>query len=106
MQTRYLSLAQAANLCPNRPSANAVWRWCRKGVKSRSGGRIYLRHYRVGGTIHTTEHDLDTFFEDIAQADRSYFEDTPITEVVVSPSEVARTKRVESAERLLSEAGI
>ena len=102
----YISLVQAAKICPNRPSANAVWRWARKGVKSRSGGRIYLRHYRVGGTLHTTENDLHAFFAEIAQADRSYFEDTPITEVVVSPSEVARTKRVESAERLLSEAGI
>ena len=65
----YISLAHAAKRCPGRPSANAVWRWCRRGVKSRSGERVSLEHIRVGGKIYTTVEALEHFFAAVTQAD-------------------------------------
>lgn len=47
----HLTLSQAARLAPGRPSANCVWRWCREGVKSKSGERVRLKHMRFGGRI-------------------------------------------------------
>ena len=101
----YITLAQAANLSPGRPSSCAVWRWCRTGIKSRSGGRIRLNHIRAGGRIFTTEADLQTFFERVAQADRDHFDAKP------TPSPKPKTSRqrqgsIEQAETILTEAGI
>lgn len=69
----YLSLAQAARVLPGRPSANCVWRWARKGVISRDGRRVCLRHIRLGGRILTTKGWVDAFGASLAEADRSYF---------------------------------
>jgi hypothetical protein len=49
-----ISLAQAARRFPparlGRPvSASTVWRWCRKGVRLRSGVVVRLECVRVGG---------------------------------------------------------
>ena len=61
MSETYLTLTEAAKLAPTRPSANAVWRWCRRGVKARSGKRVHLGHIRVGGRVYTTEQSVRTF---------------------------------------------
>ena len=69
----YVTLAEAAKLAPGRPSANAVWRWARKGVKSRAGGRVYLRHIRAGGRVLTTAAWIEQFAHALAEADAEHF---------------------------------
>ena len=105
---RYITLIVAANSLPNRPSANAVWRWCRRGVLSRAGERVYLKHYRMGGKIFTTEDDLQHFFEALAEADRVYFDQVPGTLPIVPVKLFARQrkKRIKVAEQVLTDAGI
>ena len=68
-----LSLAEAAKKIPNRPSNSAIWRWCRKGLRSRSGQLIRLKHVRVGGRIYTSEPYVTDFFHAVAEADIAYF---------------------------------
>ena len=68
-----LSLSQAAKVVPGRPSSNCLWRWCRRGVLSRSGERVYLRHVRVGGKVFTGKQWLDDFGQALAEADVAYF---------------------------------
>ncbi|MBN1437506.1 MAG: DUF1580 domain-containing protein [Sedimentisphaerales bacterium] len=58
----YLTLAEAAQIAPGRPSANAVWRWCRQGVRARNGDNVRLRHIRAGRKIFTSQKWLDEFF--------------------------------------------
>jgi len=72
--SRLLSLSEAANVAPGRPTANCVWRWCRKGVLSRGGERIRLQHQRVGGMIFTTTAWLEEFGRALAEADSKYFD--------------------------------
>ena len=48
---KHLTMAQAARISPGCPSPNCVWRWCRHGVKSRSGERVRLRHSGLVGII-------------------------------------------------------
>ena len=50
-----LTPGQAAQLVPGRPSAQAIWRWCRKGLKARTGKIIKLDHFRVGARIYTSQ---------------------------------------------------
>jgi len=49
-----------------RPSANCIWRWCRKGVLSRAGKRVRLRHVRIGGKIFTEAEWLNEFGQSLA----------------------------------------
>jgi hypothetical protein len=102
-----LTLGQAAQLCPGRPSTNAVWRWCRKGILSRGGQRIRLNHVRVGGKIFTDQDSLDHFFKSVAEADTEYF-DRPVSSMPAkpTPAQAQRQRNIEQAERLLAEAGI
>ncbi len=68
-----LTLSQAAKVVPGRPSPNCLWRWCRRGVLSRSGERVYLRHVRVGGKVYTGKQWLDDFGQALSEADAAYF---------------------------------
>lgn len=70
----FLSLGQAAKLAPGRPSANCLWRWCRRGVLSRSGERVHLQHRRIGGKIFTTAGWLDEFGQRLTEADAAHFQ--------------------------------
>ncbi len=74
MNKEYVTLAQAAKLSPGRPSANAVWRWARKGIRSRSGDRVRLEHVRMGGKIFTTREWLKQFGQRLAADDARHFE--------------------------------
>ncbi|MCI0630465.1 MAG: DUF1580 domain-containing protein, partial [Phycisphaerales bacterium] len=56
-----ITLVEAAKLSPGRPSVNAVWRWCRRGVRARNGERIRLEHVRAGGRIFTSAAGLGRF---------------------------------------------
>jgi len=69
-----ITLSKAANMCPIKTTRQSVWRWCRKGLVSKSGERVYLEHYRLGREILTTEENLIQFMENTADADKPYFE--------------------------------
>ena len=73
-RTILITITEAAHLAPGRPSTNCVWRWCRKGVKSRAGERVRLEHRRIGGKIFTTLAWLEEFGRQLAAADSKYFE--------------------------------
>lgn len=68
-----LTLSEAARRVPGRPSTNCIWRWCRRGVLARGGGRVRLEHRRIGGKIFTAPGWLDEFGRKLADADASYF---------------------------------
>lgn len=65
----YLTLGQAAQRTPNRPSAGTIWRWARHGIVARDGSVVRLQHIRIGGRVFTTEQWLHQFFEEVAKAD-------------------------------------
>ena len=106
MQIEHITLTEAAKLSPGRPSSNAVWRWCRKGIKSRSGHRIKLDHIRAGGKIFTSAESLEKFFADVARADREYFKDPDPIQRPKQPTETQRQRSIERAEAELAKAGI
>lgn len=68
----YLTLSQAAALLPGH-SSGSLWRWCRKGVEARSGGRVRLRHVRLGGRLYTRADWVDAFGAELAAADEGHF---------------------------------
>jgi hypothetical protein len=70
----YLTLGKAAAEAPGRPSSNAVWRWCRRGVVARGGARVRLQHVRLGGRVYTTRRWLREFGERLAAADAAHFD--------------------------------
>ena len=113
----YISLTQVAKLAPGRLSTNCVWRWCRRGVKSRTGDRVHLQHVRLGGMIYSTREWLNDFGRQLAEADARYFERCDAAESGASsgrrrrersPSkeEEARRKEIEDVDRELARAGI
>lgn len=73
-QTKHITLTEAAKITPGRPSTNCLWRWCRRGVMSRSGTRVRLEHVRIGGKIFTTAQWVEEFGKALAEADASYFD--------------------------------
>jgi hypothetical protein len=103
----YLTIGQAAQRSPGRPSANAVWRWCRKGILSRSGRRIRLNHTRVGGRLFIDPESLSQFFREVAEADAMYFDRSVEAVPLPRPENLARRQRqIDQAEAELSAAGI
>lgn len=83
----YINFTQAAKIAPGRPSANAVWRWARKGITARNGQRIKLQHVRQGGKLFTCREWLHAFGEQLAAADNEHF-DTDIAGDVASGSDI------------------
>lgn len=68
-----LSLTQAAELLPNRPSPASLWRWARRGLIAADGSRIRLAHRRLGARIYIAPEDLDRFARELASADMRHF---------------------------------
>lgn len=111
-----LTLSQAAKIAPGRPSSNCLWRWCRRGVLSRSGERVYLHHARVGGKVYTSKQWLEDFGQALAEADAAYFRQNE--DDAVPPPTSSRSKRrrqrfeqhrrdtVEQASQELKDAGL
>jgi hypothetical protein len=103
----YLTLTQATKLSPGRPSTNCIWRWCRRGVLSRGGRRVRLRHVRIGGKIYTTAEWLNDFGQRLADADAAYFDIEAETAASV-PERYSRKREereLQALERQLEEAG-
>lgn len=67
------TLTQLAKDLPGRPHASTVWRWCRKGVKSRTGDRIQLEHVRIGCRVFSSTQAIERFGRRLADADASHF---------------------------------
>ena len=106
MNVEHITLANAAKRCPGRPSANAVWRWCRTGIRSRTGLVVRLEHIRVGGRIFTTEDALNRFFAAVAQADEGYFLSREVTLHRPTPRRSGDAeKRLALANKTLDDAG-
>ena len=116
-----ISLTEVAKIAPGRPSANCVWRWCRRGVLARSGERIRLEHIRIGGKIFTTRLWLDDFGRRLAAEDAKYFSFSEASAAAARAShppmpparrthrklfEERRRAEIAAAERELEEAGI
>ncbi|MFG0331700.1 MAG: DUF1580 domain-containing protein [Phycisphaerales bacterium] len=97
-----ISLAQAARLCPNRPSPSTIWRWARRGLKARNGRRIRLHHIRCGGRVYTTSEALDEFFQALAAADCDHF-DHSVFDASDGGKRVGRDRLIRLAERELDE---
>ena len=108
MQNEFIALSEAAKRSPGRPSSNAVWRWCRKGILSRTGERVRLEHVRIGGKIFTTETNLQAFFRQVAESDRAYFKDPdPVpAERIKRPTDRQRQRQIAQADKELRNAGI
>ena len=105
MKPEYIDLSEAAKRTPGHPHMASVWRWCRKGVKSRSGDRIYLSHVRAGGRIFTTAEDLERFFAMVAAADTLHFQrdaESPTSK----PTSSQRARSIDRANKVLTNAGI
>jgi hypothetical protein len=95
-----ITLTETAKLSPGRPSANAVWRWCRKGVKSRAGHRVRLDHIRAGGKIFTSQEALQQFFASVAEADAIRHRPNH------SRTGTRRQREIKQANEVLDQAGI
>jgi hypothetical protein len=70
----YLTLMEASKLTLGQPSTHCMWRWCRKGVKSRNGERIRIQHVRMGGKIYTTAKWIEEFGKRLADSDAVHFD--------------------------------
>src|SRR5690242_16095034 len=110
-ETDLITITEAAQRSPGRPSTNCIWRWCRKGVLSRNGQRVRLQHLRIGGKIFTRQQWLDEFGAQVAAADAEYFDaaapqtGTPRRRRPLNQFEQERAQQVESARRTLKAAG-
>lgn len=113
-QAAYVTLTEIANIAPGRPKTNCIWRWCRKGVMSRSGERVRLKHVRIGGMIYSTRQWLDEFGRRLAEADERYFDlvdaaqrgDSARRRRKETRTEESRRLAIEDADRELRAAGI
>lgn len=112
-----LSLSEAAAAVPalkgrKKLHPSTLWRWCRRGVKTRAGHRVRLRHARYGGIIGVTRADLSAFFNEVAEADLEHFDDAlPPTpprwpSTAEKSSAAARAKAIAKANAVLDAAGI
>lgn len=103
-----ISINEARQLLPTPRSHTAVWRWMRKGVKTRSGVTVKLAHVRYGGELFTTAEDLTRFGEELARADAAHFdlEPPPAPGRTSDRSEGRRQREIAGARKRLKDAGI
>ena len=102
----YLSLSEAVEMIPSKPSTNAFWRWCRRGLKARNGNIVRMEHCRIGGKIYVTEDAIEQFFSSLAKADTEYFEQQEQMQVPVSQNDKLKDDRMSETERFLREEGV
>lgn len=105
-----LSMAQAARLLPerdgSRPHPSTLWRFCRKGIRSRAGGRVICDSVRVGARLYTTVRALNEFFAKVAKADAAYFQQQDTGPPTRGTSDPAREREIAEAQEFLKEEGI
>jgi len=93
----------ATKVAPGRPSTHCVWRWCRRGVKARSGERVFLEHLRMGGKLVTSERWVRDFGQRLAAADQAHFQQRG---GALAPSSSSATPGQSDLERELEEEGL
>ncbi len=84
-----LTLTELAKRVPGRPHSSTLWRWARRGVKSRCGGRVRLEHMRAGARVLSSWDAFCRFAEALAEADAAHFsqpDDRPIAEPEAVPA--------------------
>jgi hypothetical protein len=106
-----MTIAEASQQLPGHPSIHAIWRWCRKGVLTRSGKRIFLKHVRLGRRVLTRTDWLEEFGQLVATGDSEHFlrdQDTPrpARVSVRTRSEILRKEQLAHVNRELDEAGL
>ncbi len=103
-----LSFGQAAALLPSRPSVHTVWRWCRKGVKARTGQRVHLDHVRFGGRVFIPRQAIEVFGRELAHADAAHFDatDEPTTLDPKPRSSARRQRDLAAAKARLAAMGV
>lgn len=87
-----ISLINAARIAPGDVSPNCIWRWCRRGVLSRSGERIKLQHVRIGGKLFTKAKWIEEFGERLAEADAEYFDRADVPDPMPAPAPPRRRR--------------
>jgi len=65
-----MSFTDAALICPGKVSAQALSRWRRTGLKTRSGEFVRLKCARSGKQYFTSEVWLRQFFNKVAELDQ------------------------------------
>ncbi len=110
----YLTLSEVARSAPGKPTTNCIWRWCRKGVKARTGQRVHLDHVRVGGKVLVPRDAPDRFFKALANADAAHFSrdsaqpsrpPRPDRRTVRGRTALQRQRAIQRAEKRLASAG-
>jgi len=90
MHDDYITMSEAAKRTPGRPASATIWRWARKGIRTRTGSLVRLRHIRAGGRIYTRAEWLQAFFDEVANADIAAGQPAPPeSESIVIPHEQA-----------------
>ena len=104
-----LSLTEVARSLPringNRLHSSTVWRWCRVGVKSRSGLRVRLDHVRIGARVFTTADAVNRFVAAVADADAEHFRHEQRVQEK-PPTNRQRERSIAHAEKVLEAGGL
>lgn len=111
MSKEYKTLAEIAPEIAGTPSSNAVWAWCRNGIKASNGERVRLAHIRSGGRLMTSHEDVEAFFKELNAADVAHFaaRDEPgmkTAQAAPVRTPAQRSKDVEAAHKRLSGMGL
>ena len=106
MTDNLISLSEASKITPGRPHTATLTRWCRPGIKARTGQRVRLKHWRVGRKIFTTAEALQEFFERTAEADLPHFDERDAAKAPAPTSDNKRSdeERAEAVARAKDEA--
>ncbi|MCH8823739.1 MAG: DUF1580 domain-containing protein [Planctomycetes bacterium] len=104
-----LTLSQAAETLPKKLHPSAIWRWCRKGIRTAGAGgtRVRLEHVRLGGRIYTSAEAISRFSQAVADDDLKHFVDDPSQNTtLIAPTAAQREKEIADADKRLAAAGI
>ncbi len=74
MKSNMVTIGEFAKLVPGDPAPSTIWRWCRKGIKTRNGQQVRLPHQRVGKRLFVDASKASEFFKEIADQDVAYFQ--------------------------------
>ena len=83
----------------------SVWGWCRRGILTRGGERVYLPCQRLGRSLRIDPTDLHTFGRRVAEADLADRE-AERTPQPRTPTNRLRAAAVRRAEKVLDAAGV
>ena len=103
MQNEYLTLAEAARACPKPVHASAIWRWVRKGIRTKTDRVIRLRAIEQGKRILTTREWLLRFFEEQLAENNKAFTAGDASDL---SCELSATDRAAAADAQLEAAGL